>query len=544
MTFDLARYAAFLKKYATNGPASGGLSIALCDRHAESAPDSLALMDEAPDGTVTTYSYAKLRELSTRFANALAARGVRRGDRVALFLGQTPEMPIALIAAWRLAAIAMPIASVFSGTGLLHRLAHSGAKGIVTDRTGYAKLQPLLDQLPPDMTIWLTDGTEAGTANFWSDVAKGSTLSPGVPGQGRDPAYIIYTSGTTGKAKGVVHSHGGWLGGVGGLAMIHTDLGTTGDVAWSPAEWTWIAGFSGILLSFLYAGTPLVSWKAPHPFDPDAVFAFMSRHKIRNTLLTPTMLRMMRQVRTPPPTVLRSLFCTGESLGKDMFEYLQSAFGLIPGEAYGQTECAPFTVHNAALMPARFGSLGLGVPGARLQIVNAAGEPVKCGEVGEIASHRSHPQTFLGYWGDEAATAAKLRGEWLLTGDEAWQDEEGYLWFVGRNDDIIKSSGYRIGPSDIEACFATHPAVDLVAVVGLPDEVRGEAVTAVVQLKPGVEPSETLSSELVEYGRTRLERHEYPRRIEFMAQLPLTVTGKVMRKAIKDGLWQRGAARA
>jgi acetyl-CoA synthetase len=536
MSIDLAHYRASLERLTTGHPPLFSLVDALCDRHAASKPEAPAIIHEHEDGKETIYSFARLKDLSIRFANVMVAQGVKRGDRVALLLGHAPEMPIALIAGWRLGAIMIPISTVFSGEGLAHRLNHSGATALVTNTDCFPNVQALSAKTEMKMTVWVTDGDPAGTRSFWKDIAQAASNNSLKTYGGDEPAFMIYTSGTTGKAKGVLHSHHSWLTGASCLAMIHGDLGVAGDIAWCPAEWTWIAGFSGILVAFLYAGSPIVAWKSPHPFDPERVFDFMSRRQIRNTLLTPTMMRMMRAVPSPPPLQLRSLFCTGEPLTPDMLDYLERAFSLIPGEAYGQTECAPITVHNAALMPVRFGSLGLPTPGAQMKVVDAEGREVPRGEVGEIVVHRSHPNTFLRYWRDEATTATKLRGEWLFTGDEAHQDEEGYFWFVGRNDDIIKSSGYRIGPTEIEACIAAHPAVEMVAVVGLPDPVRGELVTAAVKVRDGFSADSKLAGDLVAFGRARLERHEYPRRVEFVREMPLTVTGKVMRKVLKQGL--------
>ena len=535
------RYREFLARHSDCNAARGSLTQQLCDRHADATPDAIALLDEAPDGATTIVSFKRLKELSARFANALHARGVRHGDRVVLFLSQTLEMPIAALACWRLGAIAVPVSTVFSGEGLHHRISHSGAMAVVTDRFGCDKLSAMRERLPASLLTWSIDGAPRAAHDFWKDLQAAADTTPHRAGRDSDGAFIIYTSGTTGKAKGVLHSHRGWLASAGGLAMIHGGLGVQGDVAWSPAEWTWIAGFSGILMCFLYAGSPVISWKSPHPFDPDAVFHFLNRRNVRNTLLTPTMLRLMQQVSRPPATTLRSLFCTGESLTPDMFDYLQNTYGLAPGEAYGQTECAPLTVHNAAYMEPKFGSTGLAVPGIEVAILDADGQPVAAGEPGQIACRRTASAVFVEYWGDSQATAEKFRGDWMLTGDEGRRDDHGYVWFAGRNDDIIKSSGYRIGPTEIEACYAGHPLVELVACVGMPDPVRGKAVTVAVKLRSGSVASDALTRDLLDYGRKRLEKHETPRRIEYVDSMPVTVTGKIMRKEVSRLLTERTA---
>lgn len=541
MTADLSQYRATLKYLTERHPCRYSLVEAICDRHAAAKPHSPALIHEKEDGSEVVYSFATLRELSIRFANALTAQGIGRGDRVALLLGHAPEMPIALLACWRIGAIAMPIATLFSGAGLLHRLTHSDAVAVVTDHAGFQSISSVNSSLERDLMIWLIDNQESGTRGFWSDIERASSEASLPELGGDEPAFMIYTSGTTGKAKGALHSHRSWLANVHCMAMIHSDLGVAGDVAWCPAEWTWIAGFSGMLLAFLYGGSPMVAWKLPQPFDPERTFHFMSKRAVRNTLLTPTMLRIMRAVPNPPPLQLRSLFCTGEPLTADMLSYLKETFSLIPGEGYGQTECAPITVHNTAYMPARFGSLGLPASFAQVKVVDADGVEVAPGEVGEIIVHRTHPNVFLRYWRDEALTNQKLRGDWLFTGDEARRDEDGFCWFVGRNDDIIKSSGYRIGPTEIEAALAAHPAVKMVAAIGLPDAIRGEVIAAAIVLRPGFQCGTEIADALIAHGRAALERHEYPRRIEFMEEMPLTVTGKVMRKEIKRILMERSS---
>ncbi len=519
---------------------SRSLAYACCDQHAAAKPSAPAIIHEMQDGRTRIYSFLDLRRLSIRFGHVLEAQGIKPGDRVALFLGQGAELPIAMIACWRIGAIPVPIATVFAGPGLEHRLAHSACKGVVTEGVCANAVQDYLDKTGAGLTLWLTDGTAANARSFWSDIEVASESAQWPEYGGSTPAFIIYTSGTTGKAKGAVHTHAGWLRGAPCIAMMHGDLGMEGDKAWGPAEWTWIAGFSGLLLGFLYAGSPVVAWKMPNPFDPGLVLDFLSRKEVRNTVLTPTMVRKMRTASHQPKLSLRSLCSLGEPLTPDLYDYLKNTLGVTAAESYGLTECAPVTVLHTGFMPEGFGSLGLPVPLAEMKVVDEDGQQIADGEIGEIAVSQNHPMTFSGYWDAPEATKEKLRNGWLHTGDLGYRDDRGLFWYSGRNDDMIKSSGYRIGPTEIEARVATHAAVDTVAVVGLPDKTRGQVVSAVIKLKAGFVPSEELSNSIIAYCKETLERHEYPRRIEFMDDIPITVTGKVMRKVVKESFLAKG----
>lgn len=521
------------------GPAGANIAEVVCDRHARRDPDSPAVIALTAAGR-RVITFGQLETLSRRFASVLAARDLRAGDRVAVCLGQGIEMPIAVLACWRLGLTPLPIPQVFSGEGLAHRLQHSGARALITDDAGLDRLEALPDAAAGLDVVWTVETPSRGARGFWIDLEAAAPVSGGCAPGGQAPAFMMYTSGTTGKAKGVVHTHDGFAGGMPGVALIHGGL-RDGDLAWSPAEWSWIAGFSGLVFAFLYFGRPVVAWAPPHPFDAEQVVRFLTEEGVRNSLLTPTMLRLIQQSGAGRGLRLRSLLATGEALGEDLFAYCQDELGVTACEAYGQTECAPITVNNPTFMPRRLGALGRAAPGLQIEIVDVLGQPVPDGEVGEIAVRRDHPSVFSGYWTDAAATHEKLRGDWMMTGDEARRDADGFLWFLGRNDDIIKSSGYRIGPSEIEACLARHPAVELVAVVGLPHATRGAEVTAAVQLKRGIAPDPALADDLLAFGAARLERHERPRRVVFVETLPLTVTGKLMRKALKQDLINRPA---
>jgi acetyl-CoA synthetase len=344
---------------------------------------------------------------------------------------------------------------------------------------------------------------------------------------------IIYTSGTTGQPKGALHAHRVLLGHLPGVELPHRFFPQAGDLFWTPADWAWIGGLFDVLLPSLFHGIPVLARRFPK-FDPDAAFALMARHGVRNVFMPATALRLLRAAKAPPGLALRSLASGGETLGEGLLEWGRATFGLTINEFYGQTEANLVVSACADLFASPPGSMGRAVPGHRVAVIGADGEPLPPGELGDIAVASPDPVMMLRYWNNPEATAAKFRGQWLVTGDQGRADEAGNLFFVGRDDDVITSAGYRIGPGEVEECLTRHPAVALAAVIGVPDPVRTERVKAFLVLRPGHQPGEALAAEIQGFVRTRLAAHEYPREVAFVDALPTTATGKVMRKALRE----------
>jgi acetyl-CoA synthetase len=347
---------------------------------------------------------------------------------------------------------------------------------------------------------------------------------------------MIFTSGTTGPPKGALHGHRVLLGHIPGMQFAHEGFPQQGDRVWTPSDWAWAGGLLNALLPSLFLGVPVVSSPA-QKFDGHMAYRIMSEMKVRNAFIPPTALRLLKSVDNPQARYdlqLRTIGSAGEMLGRETFEWTRATLGVTVNEFYGQTECNFVLSASAAFGVSRAGATGKPVPGHRVAIVDETGRELAAGETGQIAIRRPDPVIFLGYWRDIEATAAKFVGDWLLTGDLGWRDAEGYFTFVGRDDDVITSSGYRIGPSEIEDCLIGHPAVQLAAAVGKPDRVRTEIVKAYVVLVPGREPSEALAAEIRDWVKTRLSMHEYPREIEFVEVLPLTTSGKVIRRLLRD----------
>ena len=513
-------------------PQRFNIGVAACDRHADGS-GRLALIYEAPDGTVERFTFDDLNRLSNRCANALAAIGVQPGYRVGVLLPQRPETAIAHLAIYKLGAVALPLFTQFGPDALAHRLGDSGARALITDGENLVKVP---DGLADLATILVVDGDGHGNPMFWPSLERATDRFSPVDTAIDDPALVIYTSGTTGRPKGALHAQRVLLGHLPGVQLAHDFFPAPGDVYWTPADWAWIGGLLDVLLPSLYFGIPVLAHRA-RKFDPEEAFALMVRHGVRNAFLPPTALKMMRQVPAPYRRFghrLRSVASGGEALGEDILGWCREAFGVAVNEFYGQTEANLLVGNCAALFPVRPGSMGRATPGHRVEIVGLGGEPLPARETGIIAVRRPDPVMFLGYWKNPEATQAKFAGGWCLTGDVAVEDGEGYIWYKGREDDLISSGGYRIGPTDIEDCLMKHPAVVMAAVIGSPDVVRGEIVKAFVVAKPEVATGPGLAGEIRAFVGARLAYYQAPREIVFVPELPLTATGKIMRRELRS----------
>ena len=524
-------YGAVYGSFRWELPERFNIGGAVCDRHADGSR-RLALIYEAPDGKVERFSFDDLKRLTNRCANALAGMGVRAGDRVGVLLPQRPETVIAHIAIYKLGAVALPLFTQFGPDALEFRLGDSGARALITDSENLPKVPA---DLPGLATILVVDGDSGGNPLFWPCLERATDgFAPRDTGID-DPALVIYTSGTTGKPKGALHAHRVLLGHLPGVQLAHDFFPAPGDRYWTPADWAWIGGLLDVLLPSLYFGVPVLAHRA-RKFDPEEAFALMARHGVRNAFLPPTALKMMRQVPAPRGRFghrLRSVGSGGEALGEDILGWCREAFGIEVNEFYGQTEVNLLVGNCASLFPVRPGSMGRPTPGHRVEVVAPDGQLLAAGESGIIAVRRPDPVMFLGYWNNPEATAAKFAGEWCLTGDVAVKDADGYIWYKGREDDLISSGGYRIGPTEIEDCLMKHPAVLTAAVVGRPDPVRGEIVKAFIVPKPELATSPVLAEEICRFVGARLAHYQAPREIVFVPSLPLTATGKVMRRELR-----------
>lgn len=538
--------------FAWQIPTLYNIGVDVCDKWADGT-NRLALIHESADGSHVRLTFDTLRQLSNQLANEWRANGVKTGDRIGIFLPQSPATLVAHVAAYKLGAIAVPLFTLFGPEALAYRLQNSGATVLVTDLASVGKIDDIRAELPdlrlvyvvhddlPEAHHHVTDDQDWGVAEdgllaLWPAIASRDAQFEPVLTRADAPALIIYTSGTTGKPKGALHAHRVLLGHLPGVETSHNGFPQAGDLIWTPADWAWIGGLLDVLLPALHHGVPVLSRRF-EKFDPVAAFDLMARHGVRNTFLPPTALKMLRTVASPRehwPLQLRSVASGGESLGPELLAWGREHLGVEINEFYGQTECNMVVSSCAAEFPALPGAIGRAVRGHDVTIVDDDGKPLPVGAVGNIAIARPNPVMFLGYWHNPDATMEKYRGDYLLTGDSGFVDEQGYITFTGRSDDVITSAGYRIGPGPIEDCLIRHPSVQFAAVIGEPDALRTEIVKAFIVLREGYEPSDTLAREIQDFVKHRLAAHEYPRKVVFLPELPMTVTGKIIRKALRE----------
>jgi len=532
-------YEELVRRFRWQVPAAFNIGVEVCDRWAERDPDKLALVAVSQDGRAHDLSYGWLREKSNRLANALTAHGIKRGDRVAILLPQAPEVAAIHIAVYKLGGIALPLAVLFGPDALAYRLQNAGAKALITNAQGLAKIAEIRrtqgDALAGLKLIVSVDGAAEGAIGFQETLDRASADFRPLATAAEEPALMVYTSGTTGQPKGALHAHRVLIGHMPGIELPMEFFPQPGDRFWTPADWAWAGGLLDCLLPSLYCGVPVVARRFDK-FDPEEAFVVMARFGVRNAFIPPTALRMLRAVPNPRgrhDIALRSVGSGGEALGAETFEWGKAALGVAINEFYGQTECNLVVGSCASIGLVRPGAIGKAIPGHTVAVIDAAGNPVKPGEIGQIAVKRPDPVMFLEYWGNPTATREKFIGDWMTTGDQGVIDDDGYFTFVGRDDDVITSAGYRIGPGEIEDCLIKHPAVALAAVIGKPDPVRTEIVKAFIVLKSGQSKSDALADDIQSFVRTHLSAHEYPREIAFIDEMPMTTTGKVIRRLLR-----------
>jgi len=515
-------------------PARYNMAEDMVGKWARADPDRLALIHLPAEGEVRELSFRDLDRAANRLANVLSAKGLGRGERCALLLAQSPEAILTHLAAYKLGAVVVPLFTLFGAEALEYRLADSGAKLAVTDRANLEKIAAIRERLPALETVLAIDGPGAGAEDLGPLLERARDSRAPVETGPEDPAFIAYTSGTTGPPKGALHAHRVLLGHVPAVQLVHEFFPRPGDRMWTPADWAWMGGLCNIAMPCLRFGVALVSHRMER-FDPERAFWLIARFGVRNTFLPPTALKLMRRVERPErfQAAMRTIGSGGESLGAEMLDWGRKVFGLTINEFYGQTECNLVLGNCAEIMPVRPGSMGKAIPGSEVAILDGEGREVAPGTPGEIAIRRGDAAMFLSYWQAPEKTAEKFAGAWMLTGDEGVMDVDGYFHFAARSDDVITSSGYRIGPAEIENCLIGHPAVAMAAVVGVPDPVRTETVKAFVTLAPGNEATPDLERALIQHVRERLSPHLAPRAVAFVERMPVTATGKIKRRELR-----------
>jgi acetyl-CoA synthetase len=530
------RYEELYKGFRWNVPERYNMARACCGQWAEDRA-RFALYWEDESGATAAYSFWDIQQAANRLSNALAALGAKRGDRIAIILPQRPETAIAYVAVFQMGAIALPLSHLFGPDALEYRMEHAEASIAIVEPTTIANLRAIKDRLTHLRHVIGVGGARDSAVHAWEGLLdKSASRFPPVNTKADDPALIIYTSGTTGPPKGALKAHRVLIGNVPGFVHSHDFFPQPGDMFWSPADWAWTGGLMDALLPSWLFGVPILGYRGR--FDAEKAYYLIEKYGIRNSFLFPTALKLMMKAVPEPKRKyqfsLRSIMSAGESVGVTVIDWAREQLGVTINEMFGQTEINYVVGNCQAAWPVKPGSIGRPYPGHRVAVIDDKGMELPRGELGEIAVKKDHdPVFFLEYWKNEKATREKFIGDWGCTGDQAKMDEDGYLWYQGRSDDVIKSAGYRIGPAEIESCLVKHPAVLNAAVIGKPDATRGAIIKAFIVLQPGHAPSANLIEQIQTHVRGRLAPYEYPREIEFIDALPMTTTGKVQRKELR-----------
>jgi acetyl-CoA synthetase len=531
------RYAEICRNFRWDVPAQFNIAEACCRRWS-TEPQRVALKWEDEGGATASYTFSEVAQSANRLSNALRGLGVQHGDRVAVLLPQRPETAISFMAILQLGAIAVPLSHLFGPDALEVRLTTAGVSVAIADSATLPVLCSIKTRLPElREIIGVAGAAEADTKSWEALLAASRDQFEPDPTPASQPAFLIFTSGTTGPAKGALIPHRALIGNIPGFVHSHDFYPQPGDMFWSPADWAWTGGLMDALLPSWYFGQPLLGYRGR--FDAEKAYYLLEKYAVRNTFIFPTALKfMMKAVPAPRDRYslnLRSLMSAGESVGTTLIEWGRDQLGVTINEMFGQTEANYVVGNSHTAWPVKPGSIGRAYPGHRVAIIDESGIEVSRGELGEIGvAHENDPVMFLEYWKNPEATAQKFVGPWARTGDQGKMDEDGYIRYQGRTDDVIKSAGYRIGPAEVESCLMKHPDVANVAVIGKPDAERGQIVKAFVVLQSGVTPNEELRDALKRHVRSRLAPYEYPREVEFLTELPMTTTGKIRRTELRQ----------
>ena len=500
----------------------------VCDKH---DPDRLAMVWEDWEGNERRVSFGELQELSNRFANVLEAVGVERGDRVATLLPSLPETAAVFLGTYKRGAILLSMSVLYGDEGIVHRLRDSGARLVVTD---VANRDRIPDGLAERVLV-MGDDFEPAMDDASPDYEPVDTSAD-------DPAQLYYSSGTTGLAKGILHAHR--------YLLAHEEFEfchdvRDGELFHGSGEWAWAAGICPLLGPWRYGAVALVQARKGG-YDPEDHLRFLSKHGVENIFTTPTALRAMTGVEDAggryPLERVRIVCSAGEPLNPEVIRWFRDQFGVTVLDYYGLTESYPLC-GNFPTVEVREGSMGLPMPGWEVAILDEDEQPLPAGERGEICLRaRSNPHYPIGYWNRPEDTEEVFGGDWFHTKDAATMDEDGYVWYAGRADDVIISAGYRIGPFEVESACVEHAAVKEAAAVASPDERRGDIVKAFIVLAAGHEPSDELAQEIKTHVRERHSAYAYPREIEFVDDLPKTLTGKIRRVELREQERERKAA--
>lgn len=533
---DYDSYEEAYERFEWNIPESFNIADAVCGRWAKRADGKrrVALFFESENGMQHTYTFWQTQRIANRVSNVLADAGVERGTRVGIILPQRPETVFANLGVLQMGAVSVPLSVLYGTDGLRYRLDHSQTQVAIVDQRRAEILDDLRDDLDHvETVITLDEPAEIDGISWEQGVADASRSFETVETDAEDSAYIIYTSGTTGKPKGAHHAHRKLLGYIPGWQMMNEFPGEAA-VHYTPSGWSWVGGLFAVVWGAWYHGQPVVGFGGQ--FDPETVYDLLERYGVTNALFTSTMIRMLKEVdHTAYDLDIEVVPSGGEKVTEDIFEFVETEWDALVNEIYGQTECNFLVGTNHRLMDVKREASGKPCPGHEVAIIDEeTGERTDPGEIGHIGVKRPDPSMLLDYWNQPGLTEELYVGDWLKTGDAGSYDEDGYIYYEGRADDVIITSGYRVSPLEVEECLREHDMVNDAVVVGVEDAERGTVVKAFVKLEAGVEPSEDLVSELQSFVKEREAAYKYPREVEFKEEFPTTVSGKIQRHKLTD----------
>ena len=537
--YELGSYDEMVARHRWEVPDRYNIASDVCDKHER---DRLAMIWEDWRGNGRRVTFGELQDLSNRFANALEASGVERGDRVATLLPSLPETAAVFLGTYKRGAILLSMSVLYGDEGIEHRLRDSGAKAIVTDTANRHRVPEGLVEV-----VFVLDADEGerepGDVDLGAALEKASSTYEVADTSADDPAQLYYSSGTTGKAKGILHAHR--------YLLAHEEFEfchdvRDGELFHGSGEWAWAAGICPLLGPWRYGAVQFV-YARKGGFDPEEQLRQLSKHGVQNMFTTPTALRAMTAVKDAGaryPMQLRITCSAGEPLNPEVIRWFRDQFGITVLDFYGLTESYPLC-GNFPTVEVREGSMGRPMPGWDVKVLDEDENELPAGERGEICLRaRSNPHYPLGYWNRPEDTEEVFGGDWFHTKDAAQLDDDGYFWYAGRADDVIISAGYRIGPFEVESACVEHPAVLEAAAVGSPDPKRGDIVKAFIVLAEGHEASDETAEGIKRFVRERHSAYAYPREVEFVDDLPKTLTGKIRRVELREAERERKAAQA